>query len=129
MATGDREAVLVTFLAEAARYPPDSIAAQRSQPEWPARLAQAHTLAREAQAVPHYQVDPARVADLQVPTLLLLGSESPPFFRAAIEALHTVLPASELVILDGQHHNAMDTAPDLFTETVNQFLRVDRDDE
>ena len=30
MATGDREAVLVTFLEEGARYPPDSIAAQRS---------------------------------------------------------------------------------------------------
>jgi pimeloyl-ACP methyl ester carboxylesterase len=39
MATGDREAVLVTFLEEAGRYPPDSIAAQRRQPEWPARLA------------------------------------------------------------------------------------------
>jgi pimeloyl-ACP methyl ester carboxylesterase len=78
--------------------------------------------------VPHYQVDSARVAGFRAPTLLLIGSESPPFFRAAIEALHTALPASELVILDGQHHNAMETAPDLFTMTVNQFLRKARDD-
>ena len=78
--------------------------------------------------MPHYQFDSGRVSNLQVPTLLLLGSESPPFFRAAIEALHAVLPNSDLVMLEGQHHNAMDTAPDLFTETVNQFLRKDRDD-
>ncbi len=41
----------------------------------------AHTLPREAQSVNRYVFDPERVADLQVPTLLLLGSESPPFFR------------------------------------------------
>lgn len=123
LATGDREAVLETFLREGPRYPPEVIAMQRARPDWSDRLAYAHTLAREAQAVPRYVFDSARVAQVTVPTLLLLGSESPPFFRQAIEALHAVIPRSELVMLPGQHHNAMETAPELFAETVHRFLR------
>lgn len=123
VASGDREAVLVTFLREGPRYPPEVIAAQRARPEWPDRVGYAHTLAREAQAVPRYTFDSGRVAGVRVPTLLLLGSESPPFFRAAIEALHAALPQSELVVLPGQHHNAMETAPELFADTVHRFLR------
>lgn len=123
LSTGDREEVLVTFLREGPRYPPDVIEAQRARPDWSDRLAFAHTLPRETQAVHRYVFDPERVADLRVPTLLLLGSESPPFFQQAIDALHGALPESEVVLLQGQHHNAMETAPELFAETVRRFLR------
>lgn len=124
MATGDREEVLVTFLREGPRYPSTIIDAQRKMPEWPDRLAYAHTLPRETQAVHHYVFDPERFAGLSIPTLLLLGSESPPFFQQAIEALHAAIPGSEVVRLQGQHHNAMVTAPELFAETVHDFIRT-----
>lgn len=124
VATGDREAVLETFLREGPRYPPDVIAAQRARPDWPDRLAYAHTLAREVQAVPRYVFDRTRVATMTVPTLLLLGSENPPFFRQAIEELHAGIPHSQRVVLPGQHHNAMETAPELFAESVHHFLRA-----
>lgn len=123
LATGDREAVLVTFLQEGPRFPPAEIAAQRARPDWPDRLAYAHTLPRETQTVRRYVFDPERVAGLRWPTLLLLGSESPPFFRQATEALHAALPQSEVTVLPGQHHNAMQTAPELFAEAVHHFLR------
>lgn len=122
VAAGDREAVLETFLREGPRYPPEVIAMQRSRPDWSERLAYAHTLARETQAVPRYVFDRTRVAKVTVPTLLILGSESPPFFRQAIETLHAAIPHSHLVVLPGQHHNAMETAPELFAETVHRFL-------
>ena len=122
LATGDREAMLVTFLEEGPRYPPELIAAQRAQPEWAQRVGYAHTLAREAQAQRRYQLDVTAVSRLRVPTLLLLGSRSPPFFRTAIEALNRALPRSELAVLEGQHHNAMETAPSLFAEAVWRFL-------
>jgi pimeloyl-ACP methyl ester carboxylesterase len=123
LAAGEREAVLETFLREGPRYSAEMIAAQRARPEWPQRVAFAHTLAREVQAVPRYRFDPAGIAQLRTPTLLLLGSESPPLFRAAIEALHAALPLNELVVLPGQHHVAMESAPELFAETVHRFLR------
>lgn len=124
MATGDREAVLITFLQEGPRYPPDVIAAQRARPDWPDRIAFAHTLPRETQAVQRYVFNPDRVAGLRLPTLLLLGGESPPFFQQAIKALQRTLPENELVVLNGQHHNAIEAAPALFTEAVNRFIGV-----
>lgn len=129
LAAGDREQVLVTFLQEGPQYAPAEIAAQRERPNWPDRLAFVHTLPRELQAVRQYTFDPLRVADLTLPVLLLLGSESPLFFRAAIDALHAALPASEKIVLQGQHHNAMETAPELFTQVVHRFLRDHLDGE
>ncbi len=122
LATGDREAVLTTFLREGPRYAPAEIAAQRARPDWPDRLAFAHTLPRETQLVSRHAFDAGRYTALRFPTLLLLGGESPPFFRQAIEALHAALPRSEVVVLPGQRHNAMETAPEMFAEAVHRFL-------
>lgn len=123
MARGDREAVLETFLREGPRYGPEEIAAQRARPSWPDRLAFAHTLPREVQAAQRYVFAPERIAELRLPVLLLLGSESPPFFRQAIEALDAALPNASVTTLSGQHHNAMETAPALFADAVHAFLR------
>lgn len=122
MSTGDREAVLTTFLQEGPRYPPAVITAQRERADWPERLGFAHTLPREVQAVHRYVFIPERFAGLHVPCLLLLGGESPLFFRQAIEALDEALPESDVVELPGQHHNAMETAPELFADTVHRFI-------
>lgn len=121
---GDREALLETFLLEGPRYSPASIAEQRKRPDWPDRLAAAHTLARETHAVRQFTLDRVRVANLNVPVLLLLGSESPPFFQQAIEALGATLPDSNTVVLTGQHHNAMETAPKPFAEAIAEFFRA-----
>jgi hypothetical protein len=61
---------------------------------------------------------------LQTATLLLLGGNSPPFCRIAAEALHDALPNSRIVVLPGQSHGAIPTAPDLFIREVVRFLRV-----
>jgi pimeloyl-ACP methyl ester carboxylesterase len=54
--------------------------------------------------------------------LLLLGGESPADFKAETEAIHKALPMSRLVILPGQQHIAMNTAPELFVREVIGFL-------
>lgn len=59
---------------------------------------------------------------IRVPTLLLLGGDSPAFFRASTEAAHAALPDAWMVELPGQQHAAMDTAPDLFVREVLAFL-------
>jgi pimeloyl-ACP methyl ester carboxylesterase len=51
------------------------------------------------------------------------GGNSPPHCRPAAEALHAALPRSEVVVLPGQQHTAMETAPGLFAEAVHRFLR------
>jgi pimeloyl-ACP methyl ester carboxylesterase len=58
-----------------------------------------------------------------VPTLLLLGEDSPLFIRKATEVVDAALPNSRIVILPGQQHIAMDRDPDLFVREVTRFLR------
>jgi pimeloyl-ACP methyl ester carboxylesterase len=57
-----------------------------------------------------------------VPTLLLLGGDSRPFYGIAIEALKKSIPNSRIAVMPGQRHAAMETAPDLFLGEVIRFL-------
>ena len=86
------------------------------------RIAAAHTLPREVRAHQEYQFEAARLRALATPTLLLLGGDSPPIFRAATDALAAVLPVHHTMMLPGQQHAAMDTAPELFAREVIAFL-------
>ena len=70
----------------------------RSSPAWPARVASAHTVTREARAEEGYTFDMLRFKGLHTPTLLLTGEE----------------------------HIAMYTAPELFIHEVVDFLREER---
>lgn len=115
---GDREEVLFTFVRDVVRMPPHEIARFRASALWPARVAGAHTLPRELRALERYRIDAGRLRHLHTPTLLLLGGDSPPVFAAAIEALDDALPKGRVVVMPGQRHVAMDTAPDLFVQAV-----------
>jgi pimeloyl-ACP methyl ester carboxylesterase len=119
---GDRVGVLTTFMHEVVRMPAHELEFFQASPAFPARVAAAHTLPRELRAHETYHFEPERFKNLHVPTLLLLGGDSPPFFKAAIEMANAALPDSRIVILPGQQHIAMDTAPDLFVREVLAFL-------
>ena len=119
---GDHEGVVTTFMLEVPRVPPEQLDKMRSLPAWSARVQAAATIPRELRAHEQYTFDPARVRDVQVPVLLLLGGDSPPFFRAALDSIAAAIPSAKLVVLPGQQHVAIDTAPDLFTREVVEFL-------
>ena len=121
LAAGDREGVLTTFFTRVVRMPPDVFEAYKAMPVWPARVAAAQTLPRELRAAAEYIIDEDRIGALSIPVLLLLGDQSPPPFVEVIAALKKTLPDARLVIMPGQHHNAMDTAPDLVSDAVIGF--------
>lgn len=75
---GDREGLLVAFFQDIVHMPDKELARLRSEPAWQARLAAAHTLVREM-ADADYVFNPGRFRTLAVPTLLLVGENSPPF--------------------------------------------------
>lgn len=120
---GDDEAALVVFLREVAGLSPTELDALRSAPNWQDRVDLVHTVLREYPAPAEYAFDPVRFEALRTPTLLMTGSESPSFYRDALSALEDALPNSRLVVLDGQGHVAMNTAPDRFVEEVLSFIR------
>jgi pimeloyl-ACP methyl ester carboxylesterase len=121
LAAGDREGVIEVFAREIVRMSPSEFERLRVSPAWPARLAAAHTLPRELRAVDDFRiaaVEPQRIA---IPALLLLGSDSPANFGAAIERLASALPQARTTALAGQRHVAMDTAPELLARKIVEF--------
>jgi pimeloyl-ACP methyl ester carboxylesterase len=123
--SGEWEAALEMFFREEVKMPEHELALYRRLPMWKERVKIVPTVLREIVIDRTYRFDAARFAGLQVPTLLLLGSDSPPLFRQAIEALHAALPVNSVVTLPGQQHIAMDTNPELFLREVMQFLQKD----
>lgn len=119
---GEREEALVTFQQEIVHVPPHELALLRSSPGWPARIATAPTLLRELRGANAYVFETTRFRDLKTPTLLLLGGDSPTYFTTAIEAIHGALPDSQVRIMAGQQHAAINTAPEVFTREVIEFL-------
>ena len=56
------------------------------------------------------------------PALLLLGATSPPWAGDITRAHAATLPAAKLVVLPGQGHEAVDSAPDLVVRELDRFL-------
>jgi pimeloyl-ACP methyl ester carboxylesterase len=120
---GENEQALVLFFEEVAKMPPTQIDALRSAPNWSARVDAAYTAFRETQAPAEYEFDATRFADMTAPTLLLSGGESAQYSKDATDAVYNALPNSQIGILEGHGHVAMNTAPDLFINEVLAFIR------
>ena len=121
----DRDGVVATTVREVAGASPEVLEYMRSLPMWRARVAAAHTIPRELRADEAYRFDPERFGDLRVPTLLLIGSDSPATFEEAEKAVDGALADFRIVVMLGQGHAAMDTGTDLFTTEVLRFLTVE----
>lgn len=119
---GELEAALEVFMREVVRMPEHELEGYRRLPMWQGRIQLAPTIPRELTFDRSYRFRAERFAGLRVPTLLLLGGDSPPFFRQAIGVVDAALPNSSVVILPGQQHIAMDTNPELFVSEVLRFL-------
>ena len=119
---GDREAVISTMFRDLVGMSQEEAEYLRSLPAWRERVKAAHTVPRELRADEVYRFDPERFGNLGVPTLMLEGSDSPAFLKAADKAVDEALSNSRIVVMTGQGHAAMDTGTDLFTTEVLRFL-------
>lgn len=113
---------LKIFFREVVRMPEDEMKAYSGLPAWQARIQLTPTIPRELIIDRSYSFNPDKFTELQVPTMLLLGGDSPPLFHRAIELLESTLHNNEVVIIPGQQHIAMDTSPELFVKIVTDFL-------
>jgi pimeloyl-ACP methyl ester carboxylesterase len=102
---------------------PQEIELMQATPEWHERVASAHTILRESRFAEQYTYNQERYIALQVQTLLMVGSESPPWAKASTETLNHTLPNSSILELPGLKHAAMVTAPDLFVDALTRFFK------
>jgi pimeloyl-ACP methyl ester carboxylesterase len=117
-----QEAALELFMREVVKMPEHELTAYRQLPAWQVRIQLAPTIAREMVFGETYRFQAEKFANLRLPTLFLLGGDSPPLFQRAAEVVDAALPNIQTVTLPGQQHIAMDTNPELFAHEVLQFL-------
>lgn len=119
---GDRDGLVAAMFTQTGTRASD-LAALRDLPVWSRRIDAAHTIPREMQAISGiYQPDFGTFARVAAPVLLLLGSDSPQPLKLATERLSKALPDVREVVLNGQAHFAMDTAPDMFLREILRFF-------
>jgi pimeloyl-ACP methyl ester carboxylesterase len=123
LADGEREKVVVTLLRDMLNIPQAMIDRIQTLPNWADQVAAAHTIPRELRQSHCYAPDLAALEQITIPTMFLLGSDSPSFFKETTETLNAHLPNSQIVILPGQQHSAMLTAPELFANEIIHFLK------
>lgn len=116
------EAALEVMLREVVEMPDYEFEKYRKLPVYQRRIELAPTIPREIMVELDFEFLPDRYKNFNVPTMLLLGGDSPEIFHEITNLLDKVLPNSRMVSMDGQQHIAMDTNTELFTQTVIDFL-------
>ncbi|WP_020672892.1 alpha/beta fold hydrolase [Amycolatopsis nigrescens] len=116
----DAEGILETFFREVIEVSTADIEAMRGTPIWLARLAAAHTIGRELDSVEAFDSSD-RLSRIGIPVRLLLGTESPGYFRPAAELIARRLPRADIAPLYGQDHLAIDRDPEQLTAAVFAF--------
>ena len=119
---GDLEGAIVAMLRDLLEFSDDQIDAMRAGPEWPGRIAVAHTMTREARAEESWVHRPGRFDRITAPTLLISGSESSVEIQVATNAAAAAIPDARVHLLRGHAHIAHRTHPALVAETVRGFI-------
>lgn len=122
VAAGDRAGAMSTFLREGPGVSEGELAQIQASPGWPRMLTLAHTVPYDGRLVNDYDLSAERLAGLWMPIELLLGGNSPPRIRAGVENVAAALPHSRIVVLSGQEHVAMVTAPALLAGEMIRFF-------
>jgi pimeloyl-ACP methyl ester carboxylesterase len=120
IAEGRRGDAATFFMVDMVRLPADFAAFAKTQPWWPGQEAIAHTLAYDARVMGGYSVPTATAARIAVPTLILTGGASFPFFKPTAEALVAAMPDARTAELPDQQHNV---DPPVLGPAMAEFLR------
>jgi pimeloyl-ACP methyl ester carboxylesterase len=121
LADGRRGDAVEYFMAKVVGMPPEFVAQARTAPFWGAQEALAHTLPYDAIIMGDYSVPVDRAASVAVPTLVMTGAASFPFFQETVEALAKALPHGQTRTLEGQTH---DVAPEVLAPVLRDFFEA-----
>jgi len=121
--TGRRGDAVEYFMTQAMGMPAEAVAGMRGAPFWPALEGVAHTLAYDGTVMGDTMSgnpEPLkRWASVGVPTLVMVGGESPPYQQHSVRALGETLPEAQLRTLEGQTHDA---APEILGPVLDEFF-------
>lgn len=119
---GDHEAAVVAVLTDVAGMSADDIDVARSGPDWLSQVATAWTIARESRIEETWVHIPGEFDTIDIPTLLISGSETPPELAAVTRLCAKAISGSSIHLLAGHGHFAHDTDPIGLAEVVKTFV-------
>jgi pimeloyl-ACP methyl ester carboxylesterase len=122
LAEGDRDGVVEALFRSVEDVSDEDMAALRSAPSWPGRVAAAHTLPREISGETNARLEPEQAAKIRVPVLLVTGGKSTDPAKAEVGAVAAALPDARQLILPGQQHIADILDPVIFAKHLLGFL-------
>lgn len=119
---GERAAAVRDFLRDVGGYSDEQVDAMEHTDAWVNRLAIAHTAPRELRAERALELAQLELERLTVPTLMLVGSNSPVWAQRSTEAYAAALPDARVKTLEGHGHAATMSAPELLSCELESFL-------
>jgi pimeloyl-ACP methyl ester carboxylesterase len=123
IAAGRPGPAMASFLTEIIGLTEDQVNELRNAPSsYDVMPIVSATMPREGQAIADVVLT-ALAAKVSVPVLLLLGSARPGWARDITNDLAAAMPQSTLAVLDGQGHEAIESAPGLLTDRLAGFFR------
>jgi pimeloyl-ACP methyl ester carboxylesterase len=122
---GELEQALITFQTEIVKQSPEEIARMKTRPTWTDLVATIAVHPRQMRALSAYRFDADRMTSVTMPTLLLIGEETPsPYAKQSIGALRESLPNPTVLVLERQEHNAMDAGRDVLANAIIRFAAI-----
>jgi pimeloyl-ACP methyl ester carboxylesterase len=123
IAAGQPGPAMASFLTEIIGLTEEQVIDLRNAPrDYDVMPIVSATMPREGQAIADADL-PSLAASVPVPVLLILGSASPAWAHDITGELAGGLPDSTLAVLDGQGHDAIDSAPELLASELAGFFR------
>lgn len=123
VAAGDFEAAILSVLVGLVGATDQQVDAIRSSPTWPARLATAPTIAREARIEHGWVHQPGQFAAIAAPTLLLAGSNTPADLAEITRQSAAAIPRARVQVLEGHGYFAYRTHPAEVAAIISRFIR------
>jgi pimeloyl-ACP methyl ester carboxylesterase len=115
------DGIVQTFMRDALQVPAEEVSAIRASPDWGVWTADARISMNDLRAIANHRFDANRFSALDMPVLLLIGTESPRDLFVT-DALAAVLADGRIHALEGQAHEGMTTAPAQFVDAIAGFL-------
>jgi pimeloyl-ACP methyl ester carboxylesterase len=119
--SGNWDGLALTFFRDTLFVPVGELDALRTTELWPPIVADARASLGDLRALTRYDFQAERFRDLRIPVLLQIGTESPRDLYVT-DALASVLPDVRIEALEGQAHEGMTTAPEMYARAVARFL-------
>lgn len=123
IAAGERDRAGEMMMREVAGLPAQALAELRADAAaWQPMIDCVHTLPRELRSVNAFTFDAARYRRLDVPTVLLVGTDSPAELQLGVGLVRDAVDSACVVTMRGVDHEAVTTGPDVLTATLMDLL-------